>query len=127
MPVRILLLEDSAFDAELISEHLERGPIPCAVERVVTRAEYDAALARGRHDLILSDYALPAFDGMAALEMARERVPDTPFIFISGLFGMNVGGLPFLEDRLGFWIVAAGSLVVAVAVFLFVSRLGRRR
>jgi two-component sensor histidine kinase/CheY-like chemotaxis protein len=87
MPVRILLLEDSPLDAELIGEHLLRGPVYCAVERVATRAEYRAALVRGQYDLILSDYAMPAFDGMAALDMAREQAPDTPFIFISGMFG----------------------------------------
>lgn len=87
MPVRILLLEDSPFDAELIGEQLLRGPLDCTIDRVVTREEYEDALASGGHDLILSDYALPAFDGMAALDIARERAPDTPFIFISGLFG----------------------------------------
>lgn len=87
MPVRILLLEDSPLDAELIGEHLLRGPVHCTVDRVATRAEFRAALARGNHDLILSDYAMPAFDGLVALDMAREQAPDTPFIFISGMFG----------------------------------------
>lgn len=87
MPVRILLLEDSAFDAELITEHIQQGSMRCIVDRVATRAEFDAALGPDRHDLILSDYALPAFDGMEALDMARARAPNTPFIFISGLFG----------------------------------------
>ncbi len=87
MTVRILLLEDSALDAELICEHLTRGPVPCIVERVVTEREFRKALETGEHDLILSDYALPAFDGFAALDLARERAADTPFIFISGVFG----------------------------------------
>jgi two-component sensor histidine kinase/CheY-like chemotaxis protein len=87
MPVRILLLEDSPLDAELICEHLLRGPVYCTVDRVSTRAEYRDALAKGHHDLILSDYAMPAFDGLAALDIAREQAPDTPFIFISGMFG----------------------------------------
>lgn len=87
MTVRILLLEDSPFDAELIHEHLIRGPVACHVDRVITEGEFRAALDRGGHDLILSDYALPGFDGLAALDLARERSPDTPFIFISGIFG----------------------------------------
>ncbi|WP_181706198.1 HWE histidine kinase domain-containing protein [Chthonobacter rhizosphaerae] len=87
MTVRILLLEDSSFDAELIGEHLTKAPFDCLIERVVTRDEFADALRGGEHDLILSDYALPAFDGLTALDMARERVPDTPFIFISGMFG----------------------------------------
>ncbi len=87
MTVRILLLEDSALDAELIVEHLIRGPVPCVVDRVVTEREFRTALDAGAHDLILSDYALPSFDGLAALDLAREANPDTPFIFISGVFG----------------------------------------
>lgn len=87
MTVRILLLEDSSFDAELIGEHLTKAPFPCRIERVVTREEFAAALESGGFDLILSDYALPAFDGLSALTMAQARVPDTPFIFISGMFG----------------------------------------
>lgn len=87
MSVNILLLEDSAFDAELITEHLSSGPIPFKIDTVVTRDEFAAALSKGGHDMILSDYALPSFDGLAALEMARRLAPDVPFIFVSGMFG----------------------------------------
>lgn len=87
MSVKILLLEDSAFDAELITEHLSSGPVPFEIDTVVIQSEFAAALATGRHDLILSDYALPAFDGLGALEMARRLAPDVPFIFVSGMFG----------------------------------------
>ncbi|WP_181700222.1 HWE histidine kinase domain-containing protein [Chthonobacter albigriseus] len=87
MPVRILLLEDSPLDAELIGEHMAKAPFACEIDRVVTRDEFARALGRQVHDLILSDYALPAFDGLSALDMARAQVPETPFIFISGMFG----------------------------------------
>ncbi|RVD72747.1 magnesium transporter CorA, partial [Mesorhizobium sp. M4A.F.Ca.ET.029.04.2.1] len=48
-----------------------------------------------------------------------------PMTIISGLFGMNVGGLPLLDSPIGFWVVTAVSLLVACAVYLFVRRLGR--
>jgi zinc transporter len=48
-----------------------------------------------------------------------------PMTIISGLFGMNVGGLPLVNTPMGFWVVTAVSLVVAGAVYLFVRRLGR--
>ena len=51
-PVRILLLEDSPFDAELIGEHLKKGPVSCRLDRVVTRAEYESALAEGEQLLV---------------------------------------------------------------------------
>ncbi|MCY1666838.1 sensor histidine kinase [Rhizobium sp. SL86] len=86
---RVLLLEDSSLDAELIREHLEQlqlQPLP-EVRRAVNKAEYLAALEDGEFDVILADFSLPDFDGMTALEMARERLPQTPFIFVSGVLG----------------------------------------
>jgi zinc transporter len=48
-----------------------------------------------------------------------------PMTIISGLFGMNVGGLPLVNTPVGFWVVTAVSLVIAAATYLFVRRLGR--
>jgi signal transduction histidine kinase/DNA-binding response OmpR family regulator len=88
-PLRILLLEDSARDAELIQELLEAESFVCEVNRVQTRAEYMAALENGALDLILADYSLPSFDGLSALKLAQSARPDLPFIFVSG-FGEEV-------------------------------------
>jgi two-component sensor histidine kinase/CheY-like chemotaxis protein len=84
---RLLLLEDSRLDAELIREQLERmSPVP-GVRVVENKASYTAALEDGGFDLILSDFSLPDFDGMSALDMASERLPTVPFIFVSGVLG----------------------------------------
>ena len=48
-----------------------------------------------------------------------------PMTIISGLFGMNVGGLPLVNTPMGFWVVSAVSIVIAAATYLFVRRLGR--
>jgi CheY-like chemotaxis protein len=69
-PLRILLLEDSIQDAELIQELLEADHFVCEVTRVQTRAEFLAALEDGGFDLILADYKLPSFDGLSALKLA---------------------------------------------------------
>src|SRR3712207_7439390 len=58
--------------------------IPCEVTRVDTREEFVAALQSDDFDLVLSDYSLPKFDGLTALEITREVDPDVPFIFVSG-------------------------------------------
>ena len=84
---RILHLEDSAIDAELVAAQLARSGVACAIERVETQAAFRAALAGGGFDLILADYVLPDFDGLAALAIARELAPATPFIFVSGTLG----------------------------------------
>jgi len=85
--LHILHLEDDQADAELVQALLEEDGISCTIDCVKTRSDYEAALARGDFDLILSDYSLPKFDGMSALAMARERHPEKPVIFVSGTIG----------------------------------------
>ena len=89
IPLRILLLEDSIQDAELIQELLEANDFVCDVNRVQTRAEFLAALEEGGIDLVLADYKLPSFDGLSALQLTRSAHPDLPFIFVSG-FGEEI-------------------------------------
>jgi PAS domain S-box-containing protein len=88
-PLRILLLEDSIEDAELIQELLEANDFVCEVTRVQTRAEFLATLESGGIDLVLADYALPSFDGLSALKLTLSARPDLPFIFVSG-FGEEI-------------------------------------
>ncbi|MBI4327597.1 MAG: PAS domain S-box protein [Chloroflexi bacterium] len=89
-PLRILHLEDDTSDAELVQSLLESNGLQCNIHRVQTRADFVAALEQHPFDLILSDYALPSFDGSAALEIARQTVPNVPFIFLSGTIGEEV-------------------------------------
>jgi signal transduction histidine kinase len=86
-PLRILHLEDDRHDAELIRATLETGGITCDIIYVQGRADFMATLLHGDIDLILSDFSLPAFDGMSALKVAHARWPATPFIFVSGTLG----------------------------------------
>jgi two-component sensor histidine kinase len=88
--LRILLLEDSALDAELVTEALISADLPMTVERMVSEAEFTEAVQERRWDLILADYRLPAFDGLSALEIARDLAPGTPFVFVSGALGEEV-------------------------------------
>jgi PAS domain S-box-containing protein len=88
--LRILHLEDNPDDAELIEMLLTGHGIACEIQRVETRDDFIAALDRGEFDLILSDFSLPAFDGLSALELAREKRPQTPFLFVSGTLGEEV-------------------------------------
>jgi diguanylate cyclase (GGDEF)-like protein/PAS domain S-box-containing protein len=85
--LKILLLEDVATDAELASRQLQRAGIECTTRRVQTEEAFVHMLDEFRPDLILSDFTLPAFDGLTALDIARKKRPDTPFIFVSGTLG----------------------------------------
>jgi signal transduction histidine kinase len=88
--IRILMLEDDAADAELTRFALRKGGLHFSLSRVETKEEYIAALHRHPPELILSDYSLPGFDGHAALHLAREICPETPFIFVTGTMGEEV-------------------------------------
>ena len=85
--VRVLHLEDSPVDVTLVQETLERERLRCRFEVVATRDAFEKALASQTFDVILSDFALPRFDGLTALKIAGERAPDTPFILVSGAIG----------------------------------------
>jgi two-component system, NarL family, sensor histidine kinase UhpB len=85
--LRILDLEDDPVDTELLQANLMAGGISCEMVRVQTRADFEAALVNGDFDLVLSDYSLPSFDGLSALELAKEIRPEVPFILVSGAIG----------------------------------------
>jgi signal transduction histidine kinase len=86
-PLRILLVEDSAEDAELMSEQLLEAGFEARFERVDERAAMADALARFQPDIVLSDLTMPGFSGYEALSMVQEATPTTPFIFVSGTIG----------------------------------------
>ena len=85
--VRILYLEDSPADRELVEELMRSEGLASEFIMVETRAEFQHALDDEKFDLILSDYSLPSFDGLSALKMSRDRFPEIPFILLSGVMG----------------------------------------
>jgi two-component system cell cycle sensor histidine kinase/response regulator CckA len=86
-PIHILHLEDNPDDASLVQSTLEAGGIPCTFTRVQTRGDFVATLERGGVDLVFSDFSLPGFDGLSALEVVRTRWPSLPVILVSGTMG----------------------------------------
>jgi len=86
-PLHILHLEDDPNDAALVRATLAAGKIDCVIKCVQTRDDFVAALEQGDIDLVLSDFALPAFDGLEATEVVRTRWPLIPLILVSGTLG----------------------------------------
>jgi len=86
----ILLVEDSPLDAELIEAYLMDGGLQFSLVCVETREDFATALEKQRFDIILADYMLPCFNGIAALEIARATCPGVPFIFVSATLGEEV-------------------------------------
>jgi signal transduction histidine kinase len=86
-PLRVLHVEDNPAHVEMVRMLLETEGFGPRVTRVDTEPQFRRALAEGVYDLIVSDCTMPAFDGLAALALARERCPDLPFVFYSGTIG----------------------------------------
>jgi signal transduction histidine kinase len=85
--LRVLHLEDSDLDHELAMAHLRRAGLQVLARRIESRAEFAAELQGDDWDLILSDYNLPGFSGLQALDMLRDSGRLWPFILVSGEIG----------------------------------------
>jgi diguanylate cyclase (GGDEF)-like protein len=88
--VRILHLEDDGADRELVALMLREAGLDCKITAVDNRTEFARALEHEVWDIILSDFALPVFDGLQALEIAVRMCPNTPFIFVTGTMGEDI-------------------------------------
>ena len=87
--IRILHLEDNPTDAALIEAMLRRSRVDAAVTHVSGENAFRRELV-SEPDVILADLKLPTFDGMSALRIARDVVPDVPFIVVSGVIDDEV-------------------------------------
>jgi len=87
IPIRILIIEDSDTDKELLLYELKRGGYDVEYLCVETLEEMISALDQNEWDIIISDYSLPKFDGLSALKIAKKRNIDIPFILVSGTIG----------------------------------------
>lgn len=85
--LRVLFIEDSEWDTELLSNLIRKGGYDLEFERVEEAAQFKAALEVGSWDLILADYNLPQFSAPAALGILQESGLDLPFIIVSGAIG----------------------------------------
>ncbi|HEV2330778.1 MAG TPA: response regulator [Verrucomicrobiae bacterium] len=80
--IKILYLEDDPADAVRVEDKLRESGLSFELQRADTREAFLAGLEHGP-DVVLSDHGLPAFDGLTAFGTAREKCPDTPFIFVT--------------------------------------------
>lgn len=85
--LKILILEDTTSDADLLLYELNKSELNFVSEIVQTRETYENSLKSFRPDIVLSDYTLPSFDGISAFHIQQEQLPDIPFIIVSGTIG----------------------------------------
>jgi two-component system, cell cycle sensor histidine kinase and response regulator CckA len=89
-PLRILHLEDSPNDAWLIASLLQEEFQDLVIVQVDGRADFLKEIRNPEVRLVLSDYSLPAYDGISALSAARQVRPELPFLFVSGAMGEDM-------------------------------------
>ncbi|MDB5800679.1 MAG: hypothetical protein JWL63_1618 [Rhodocyclales bacterium] len=85
--LRVLLVEDSELDAELVMHELARHDLVFTTKRVWREPDLVMALADFAPNVILSDYSMPSMNGLRSLQIAHELASDVPFIFVSGTIG----------------------------------------
>ncbi|WP_316189560.1 HD domain-containing phosphohydrolase [Bradyrhizobium sp. SZCCHNS1054] len=85
--LKILILEDEPTDAELVERTLRKAGLKIVVERTATGRGFAEALDKFKPDIILADYKLPDFDGLAAVKLVRKKDPELPVIAVSGFIG----------------------------------------
>ncbi|MBU3947465.1 MAG: PAS domain S-box protein [Proteobacteria bacterium] len=88
--LKILNLEDSPNDSELIEEILSEAGIECEIILTDTEEGFISEIEKGCVDIILADYTLPSFDGFSALDIALKKCPEAPFIFVTGTLGEEI-------------------------------------
>jgi len=89
-PLHTLIVEDSEADTLLMVRELRRGGYEATFERVDDADAMASALEASSWEIILSDYSMPGFSGLAALRMAEEKAPGVPFILVSGVIGEDI-------------------------------------
>jgi len=109
-PLRVLMVEDSVADAELLLYELAKGDYDVTSTRVDTAAAMRDALERGSWDIVISDYSMPAFTAPEALQVLSQVGVDVPFIIVSGTIGEET---------------AVASLKAGACDFLIKGRLAR--
>lgn len=86
-PLAVLIVEDSENDALLLVRGLEKAGYEISSRQVDTAAQMREALTHRAWDILISDYSMPQFNGLAALRVLQETGQDIPFIVVSGTMG----------------------------------------
>ena len=88
--LRVLIVEDSEFDAQMMVSLLRKAGYDLTFQRVETPAAMQAAFSSARWDIVLADYNLPQFNAPAALDLLKASGLDLPFIIVSGGIGEDI-------------------------------------
>jgi len=125
-PIRVLIVEDSSFDADLMLAELARHDYDVTHSRVQTEPDMQKALQESTWDIVLSDFGMPAFSGPRALEMLKKAEVDIPFIIVSGTIGEEAA-VAALKAGADDFVTKAGMARLSPAVARALRDLSQRR
>jgi signal transduction histidine kinase len=123
--LRVLIVEDNPMDAELLEIQLSNGGYDSEIRRVQSASEMREALESAEWDLVLSDYMMPRFTGLQALELLKASGKDIPFILISGSAADDVAVSAMRAGAQDFF--TKGSLALLVSAIRRELREAERR
>ena len=125
-PIRLLLAEDNPADVELEMRELRGAGLHVAHRVAHTEESFTRALEEFAPEVILSDFSMPRFNGKHALCIARERAPETPFIFVSGTLGEE-NAIRALKDGAADYVLKDNLLRLPTAVLRALEDAAARR
>ena len=125
-PLRLLLIEDSPDDEILLVHALREAGYAVEHRRVETAEQLRDNLNERPWDAVISDYRLPAFDGLRALEMVRQHDPDLPFVFVSGT-AHDAVGIRAMQDGANDYIMKGNLSRLGPAMARELKEARRRR
>lgn len=124
--LKILFVEDVQTDALLEVKEMRRSGMNVDYRRVDTEPAFLASVAEFKPDIILSDYSMPEFDGMAALGLAKATCPHIPFIFVSGTLGEDYA-IRALKKGAADYVLKSNLIRLPAAVTRAISEATERR
>lgn len=119
--IKILLVEDSETDADLLVRYLRREGILFECRRVSTREEFTAAMVTYVPDLVISDYSIPRFTGMDAFRLLRSISRSTPFILLTGTLSEKVL-IDFAKEGIDDYILKDNLLRLPISIENVINR-----
>ena len=87
-PLKILLLEDSTTDAEMVQRVLTKSKMNCEFRLAIDKKSFLHSIEEFSPDVVLSDHSLPQFSSNEALDIIRQKLPQSPFILVTRLCSM---------------------------------------
>lgn len=124
--LNIVHLEDNPRDAQLVRALLDDAGIACHLTVVHSAGAFEKELLRNDIDLIISDFSMPAYDGLSALSLAKERRPDIPFLFVSGKIGEEAA-IESLKSGASDYLIKDRLARLPAAVVRIVSEVEERK